>query len=230
MPHLCARQEITVYDLKPPADPAVAFVQGDVCDPPALAEAMQGKDALIYMAMGSFRPDAVNGGPGDAAVQSQFDVHVKGLYLALRAGHLSGVSHGVYTSSMSVYRGLAWRAGESRYFADESEPADARNLYGLTKRLGEELCINACEQWGMSVNMLRLCWPRSDERWYAETKPGVPTMATTATDTARAILAALELRAGCQAFMISGDYEHKLMNMSKARDVLGWAPLARPRG
>lgn len=29
--------------------------------------------------------------------------------------------------------------------------------------------------------------------------------------------------------MISGDYEQKLMNMSKAKRMLGWEPLARPQ-
>jgi hypothetical protein len=29
--------------------------------------------------------------------------------------------------------------------------------------------------------------------------------------------------------MISGDYEQKLLNMSKAKRLLGWEPLARPR-
>ena len=48
---------------------------------------------------------------------------------------------------------------------------------------------------------------------------------------ARALLAALAYRGcGFQAFMISGDYEQKLMNMSKARRLLGWEPLARPIG
>jgi hypothetical protein len=42
------------------------------------------------------------------------------------------------------------------------------------------------------------------------------------------MLAALELQAGFQAFMISGDYEQKIMNMSKAKRFLNWEPLARP--
>ena len=29
--------------------------------------------------------------------------------------------------------------------------------------------------------------------------------------------------------MISGDYAQKVMNMAKAKRLLGWAPLARPR-
>ena len=55
-----------------------------------------------------------------------------------------------------------------------------------------------------------------------------PGLATTAGDVARAMLAALEYRGGFQTFMISGDYEQKVLNMSKAKRVLGWEPLARP--
>jgi hypothetical protein len=29
--------------------------------------------------------------------------------------------------------------------------------------------------------------------------------------------------------MLSGDYENKLMNLAKAKRVLGWEPLKRPR-
>ena len=60
------------------------------------------------------------------------------------------------------------------------------------------------------------------------TRAGTPTLATAASDVADVLVAALAYRAGFQAFMISGDYEQKLMNMSKARRLLGWAPLARP--
>jgi nucleoside-diphosphate-sugar epimerase len=68
----------------------------------------------------------------------------------------------------------------------------------------------------------------TEDKWLAETVIGVPTIATTANDVARAFQAALEYRGGFQAFMISGDYENKIMNMAKARRLLGWEPLARP--
>ena len=42
------------------------------------------------------------------------------------------------------------------------------------------------------------------------------------------MLAALELKAGFQAFMISGDYAQKIMCMTKAERMLGWTPKARP--
>ena len=45
-----------------------------------------------------------------------------------------------------------------------------------------------------------------------------------------AMLGALAYRNGFQAFMISGDYENKIINMGKAKRLLNWEPLARPQG
>jgi hypothetical protein len=62
-----------------------------------------------------------------------------------------------------------------------------------------------------------------------ETTLGIPTIATTDEDVASVMNAALQLQAGFQAFMVSGDYEQKTMNLSKASRMLGWSPQARPR-
>ena len=66
------------------------------------------------------------------------------------------------------------------------------------------------------------------EKWLKETKLGTPTIATTDEDVASAMNAALVLKAGFQSFMISGDYEQKTMNLSKASRMLDWKPQARP--
>jgi nucleoside-diphosphate-sugar epimerase len=105
---------------------------------------------------------------------------------------------------------------------------DATHFYGLSKRFGEEVCRNATRTWGMSVNALRLCFPTPDQEWLATTRTGTPTLATAASDVAEALLAALAYRAGFQGFMISGDHEQKVLNMAKARRLLGWEPQARP--
>ncbi len=123
---------------------------------------------------------------------------------------------------------MTWSRGEKRYYIDEDMPADAQPVYGFTKRLGEQVCLNATREWGMSVNALRLCFPVSDERWLAEAKSDVPTFATAASDVARLFTAALNLRAGYQVFQTSGDYAEKLMRMTRAKAILGWEPLARP--
>ncbi len=220
LPRLMERHTLRIFDLRPPADATLDYVAGDCTDPEALAHAAQGMDALLYMAMGDPHWQSQSG------VTSSFDVNVKGVYLALEAAHQAGITHAVTTSSMSVYDGNLL----ARTFPDEEIPPDSSQLYGFTKRLGEEVCRVAARRWGMTVNVLRLCLPTPEDRWLAETRLGVPTIATTADDVARAVLAALEQRfGGFEAFMISGDYEQRLMNLSKARRLLGWEPLARPR-
>lgn len=219
LPWLQKHYTVRVFDHKPPADTALDYHEGDVSDPVALARAATGQDLLLYMAMG--HPDA--GHPNSAT--SSFDVNVKGVFLALEAVHYAGIPHAVYTSSMSVYDGNLY----SREFPDEDISPDSSQVYGFTKRLGEECCRVAVRRWGLSVNALRLCLPTPEDRWLRETRLGTPTIATTADDVARALLAALSYRGhGFNAFMISGDYEQKLMNMGKAKRLLGWEPLARP--
>lgn len=220
LPMLRQHHTLRVFDLRPPADATLDYVAGDVTNYDDLLGASQGMDALIYMAMGSMAWSEISG------ITTAFDVNAKGVYLALKAAHDAGVSHAVYTSSMSVYKDPLQ---PPYYYPDEDVPPDARHFYGLTKRFGEEICRCAARDYGMSVNALRLCFPQSEEKWLAETRAGVPTIATTGPDVARALLAALEFRCGFQAFTISGDYEQKIMNMQKAKCLLGWVPLARPR-
>jgi nucleoside-diphosphate-sugar epimerase len=219
LPILAQHHDLRNFDLRPPRDPVGEYVEGDVNDLDALSRAAEGREALIYMAMG--RGDWRS----EELAPISYDVNVKGVHLALHAAQKAGIPHAVYTSSMSVYDGKLI----NRYFPDEDITPDARHIYGFTKRLGEEVCRNAYRLWGLSVNALRLCFPTAEEKWYAQTQAGTPTLATTGGDVARALLAALEFRAGFQAFMISGDYENRILNMAKAKRLLGWEPTARPR-
>ena len=222
-PLLATHHALRFFDLKPPAvepENFLGFHSGNVGDSEALVAACEGMDALLYMAMGS------NDWSSAGFIPSSFDVNIKGIHLALAAAHKAGITHAVYTSSMSIYEGNL----ERRYFYDEEITPDSRDVYGFTKYLGELVCRNACRAWGMSANALRLCLPTPTERWLAQTHAGTPTIATAETDVARALLAALDYRShGFNAFMISGDFDQKFMNMSKAKRMLGWEPLARPQ-
>ncbi len=221
LPGIKSQHQIHIFDTKPPFHPDLIdlpFTLGDVCDPGALDEAARGQDALLFMAMG------VQNWNEPAAITTAFDSSVKGLYIALLTAHKAGIKHAVYTSSMSIYEGDLYH----RRFADEDITPDSIHLYGFTKWLGEEVCRNAARAYGMSVNALRLCLPVDTEAWKKDTKFDVPTIATASSDVARAIDAALQYQGGFQTFMISGDYSQKLMNMSKAKRLLGWEPLERP--
>jgi nucleoside-diphosphate-sugar epimerase len=218
LPRLAQHHSLRIFDLRPPADATLDHIVGDVSDLDALLRAADGVDALLYMAMGDKRFELAE------SIATNFDVSVKGLYLALDAAQRRGVRHAVYTSSMSVYGGELLE----RYFGDEEIPPDADHFYGLSKRLGEEVCRSAAHARGMSVNILRLCFPLADAEWLATARIGTPTLATAASDLADALLAALDYRDGVQAFTISGDYEERIMHMAKARRLLGWAPQMRP--
>lgn len=217
-PFLKQQHTLRIYDVKPPADATLDYHPGDVTDFENLKSAMAGMDLLLYMAMNIQRGDPL------AIEHSSFDVNVKGVYLALKAAHEVDIPHAVHCSSMSVYDG----ALETRDFFDEAMPPDARGVYGFTKRLGEEVCYSAWVRYGMSVNALRMCHPVTRERWLELARWDTPIIHTDAEDVARLMLAALEFRSGFQAFFTSGDYANKIMNMGKAKRLLGWEPLARP--
>ena len=152
------------------------------------------------------------------------------MHLTLLAARDAGVRHAVHISSLSVYRDLTGRR------LDETLPPDATDLYGLTKRLGEQVCLAAAAEWGLSVNVLRLVWPTPDEIWpawgpWAEPEllyadDGTLIQPTRASDLARALLIALDHRDSFQIFTISGDESARLWSTAKARRVLGWAPTA----
>lgn len=220
LPRLAEQHRLRVFDQRPPANQGYEYVIGNLDDYDTLSRAAEGIDALLFMAMGSKQFDTTLG------ITSNFDVSVKGLYLALLAAQQAGAMHAVYTSSMSVYDGNLMQ----RTFPTEDLPPDSNHFYGLTKRLGEEVCRSAVNGWGMSVNALRLCFPIADDAWLKQAAQETPTLATAASDLTRALLAALEYRDGFQAFTISGDYKNSIMNMEKARRLLNWAPLARPQG
>jgi nucleoside-diphosphate-sugar epimerase len=217
-PILRQHHGLRIFDPLPPAVEA-DHVPGDATDYPALLAAMGGVDAVVHSAMGP-----AEGSETELAGVS-FDVNVKSVYLTLLAANHGGVPHVVYLSSLSVYRDPTARR------LDESTPPDAGDLYGLTKRLGEQVCQAATGQYGLSVNVLRLAWPTSDEAWPAwakiqppirlSTPDGTPVQATAASDLAAAVLAALEFRDGFQIFNISGS---RLWSLDKARALLGWSP------
>ncbi len=218
---LSEHHDIRVFDLLPPPAGSWEYVAGDLSDLDRLELAVTGTDALIFMAMGLTDSDGTF--KSTAAALSAFDVSVKGLYFALNAARKTRNLHAVYTSSMSVYDGAIGQ----RYTRSEDVKPDAREVYGLTKNLGEEVCRFAVRSWQMSINVLRLCLPVSMEEWNAP-DTDLSVIATSADDVGRALVAALKYRNGYQEFMISGDRDYTCMDLSKAKRLLHWEPSVRP--
>jgi nucleoside-diphosphate-sugar epimerase len=224
LPWLVQRHAVRVVDPTPPRA-GTEHVVASATDYAAVRAAMAGVDAVVHCAMG--RHDTST----PAGALDAFDVNVTSVHVTLRAAHDARVPHAVHVSSLSVYRDLTAR------LLDESVPADATDVYGLTKRLGEEVCRAAVVEWGLSVNVLRLAWPTSDDAWPnwavggrprpLYTADGVRVQATAASDLADALLAALDHRAGYQLFTVSGDRSAGLWSTQKARRELGWQPRYR---
>jgi len=220
-PLLAQRHAVRVLDPRPPAAETAQYVAADATDYPALRAALDGMDAVVHAAMG----DDLAADP--ERVAAAVDVNVKSVYLTALAAHRAGVPHLVHVSSLSVYRGV-----ESREI-DESMPPDATDVYGLTKRLGEEVCRAAAREYGLTVNVLRLAWPTSDDAWPAwakrqppellSTADGRPLPGTAASDVASAVDAALRLRDGFQVFTVAIDWSGR-WRTDRARERLGWSP------
>jgi nucleoside-diphosphate-sugar epimerase len=218
LPPLIARHAVRVLDLRPPPE-GVDHVIGSASDYDTVLRAVEGTGAVVHCAMGNLDRETP-----DSARQA-FEVSVLSVHQTLRAAHDAGVPHAVYISSMSVYRDLFDGP------LTEDVPTDATDVYGLTKRFGEEICRAATVEWGMSVNVLRLAFPTPDEMWPAWGKhgtahrvravDGTPVDAISASDLGRAVLAALDHRNGYQVFTVCGD---RRWSTDKARRQLGWAP------
>jgi nucleoside-diphosphate-sugar epimerase len=228
LPVLAGTHQITVLDLNPPADPVpgVTYHTGDARDAELTRRLAAGADSLIYMAMGP-----AQGWNTTPTVRSHLEVAVSGLYLALSAAHEAGVRHAVYTSSMSVFRYLipgtqqAATSDQIGHFPSDDTPPDARDFYGLAKRLGEEVCRSAAVEWDMDVVCLRLSFPTPDSEWPPSDPLFHRLIATSGSDVAAALEAALDYRGhGFAAFNISGDVDGRTMSLAKARQQLGWTP------
>ena len=220
VPLLRQRFAVRVLDLRAPAGDG-EYVRGDATGHAAVLAALAGVDAVIHGAMAA----------GDDAAAA-FGASVTSVHQTLLAAHRAGVPHAVYLSSLSVYADPVSRR------LDESAVPDATDVYGLAKRLGEQVCHAAVARYGLSVNILRLAWPTPDHLWPAWGKVTPPTRptgpggalacATAATDVAAAITAALSYRDGLQAFTISADELAGRWSTAKARDLLAWHPQFTP--
>ncbi|MFI6393497.1 NAD-dependent epimerase/dehydratase family protein [Nonomuraea sp. NPDC050540] len=217
LPALAARHTVRVLDLRPPAEPVgyVEFVEGSVTDPAALKRAADGQDALLYLAMGR----KTGWRDGLEWARTHFTVSVTGLYLTIEACAAAGVRHVVYASSMSVFAGY-----QSRDYSTDPEP-DNTDAYGLSKRLGEQVCAAAVTAHGLTATALRLVGPMGDDEWLA---PDVSPVMTAGSDVAAAFLAALDRpRPAFAAYTITGDHERRILDWTPAERDLGWSPRAR---
>lgn len=215
-PFLEAEHECLYFDLMPIPGVEHRTVIGSITDEAAVARAVDGQDAVIQLVM-------ANPGVKENIIGRSYDVHVKGMHVLLQAAVDAGVKRVIYASSMSVYR----RCGD-RFHDTEDNPPDATDVYGLTKRLAEDVCrAFVAAHPRLSVIALRMVHPVTPKRWAERTSKGEDTSFSTGPhDLGRLYLAALGLAAhtGFDAVQACSDLEQKRLNLTKARALLGWEP------
>jgi nucleoside-diphosphate-sugar epimerase len=140
------RAQVTHFDLADPGD-GRPWIKGSLCDAQAVELACQGQDVVIHAA-------ALHGRAWQAAGDhTGFEVNVMGTHHILEGAKKGGAWRVVYTSSI-------WATGHAPAPApylpiDEALPREPLELYGLTKKLGEQMCLFATDRYGFSTICLR---------------------------------------------------------------------------
>lgn len=146
--------------------------------------------------------------------QAFVDVNVTGTLNLLEAAVEAGHRRFVFTSTTSLMVRDDVRAGAGEagaWWMDESfGPIAPRNVYGITKRAGEDLCRLVARESGMAVAILRTgrFFPEDDDTHAVPSGPNLKAneflhRRLTVGDAALAHLAALERIEGCETFVLS---------------------------
>ena len=140
------RCQVTHYDLSDPAD-GLPWIEGDLCDVDAVEAACLGKDIVIHVA--ALHGQAWN----EAGDHAGFQVNMMGTHNILEGARKGGAWRVIYTSSI-------WATGHAPVPApylpiDEDLPREPMELYGLTKKLGEQMCLFVTQRYGLSTICLR---------------------------------------------------------------------------
>ena len=143
---LSAGNELVLFDLEPMLAPEGSVsIQADIRDAAAVVHAMQGCDAVIHAA-------AYHTSSSDSRnAQDFYSVNVTGTHNVLRAMLLHNIKPLVFSSTDTVY-GEGMRG---QRVMTEDIPCIPMQTFGLTKRIGEEMCEFYARTHGFHVAILR---------------------------------------------------------------------------
>ncbi len=139
-------RDVTHFELSDPSD-GFPCIEGNLCDAEAVEHACRGMDAVIHVA-------GLHGESWtDAGDNAGFELNIMGTQNILEGARKGGARRVVFTSSL-------WAAGHlpdpPPYLPiDENLPREPFEIYGLTKKLGEQMCRYATEKYGLSTICLR---------------------------------------------------------------------------
>ncbi|WP_116948810.1 NAD-dependent epimerase/dehydratase family protein [Jiangella endophytica] len=228
VPHLAERHTVRVLDPRPVDVAGVESVVGDARSPGDVSAALAGVDAVVHMAAAIPRV----GGYDPAANHLSFEVNVGSLHLAMSLAAAGGVRSFVHISTMSVFGDYSTR------LIDPAAAPDSAEVYGLTKRLGEQVVAALSPSLGLPACSLRLIFPTPDADWPLWRSPeghpprqmtmrddgGARIPALAAADLAAAIDRALAWTGPYRPFLVTADVSGVSVLADDTQAVLGWRP------
>jgi UDP-glucose 4-epimerase len=131
-----------VYGRREFLPPSVDFIQGDIRDLAACQKAAQGAEGIFHCAAMS------RSGPSQEQIDLCTQSNIAGTQNMLLAARDAGVKRFIYSGSSTVYGN---RAVPHR----ESDPPDILNIYGLTKKVGEDYCLLFEKSFDLACVVLR---------------------------------------------------------------------------
>ncbi len=159
--------EVGVFDLVEPQQPEARFFRGDILRPGEIADAVEGFEAVVHLAAIPWLIESAD---------KIMEVNVLGTHRVLDAAANAGVKRFVFASSDSVYGFLqSPRTNPQPQYipVDEEHPVQPENAYGVSKLLGEQLCLMYERGFGLETVRLRYCWV-----WFPETYQEQPAIAS----------------------------------------------------
>ena len=131
-----------VYGQREWVPAAAEFIQGDIRDGEACHRAASGIDAVLHCAAMS------RSGPSQENLDLCTQSNITGTQNMLLAARDAGVKRFIYSGSSTYY-------GSRTPPHRESDPPDFLNIYGLTKRVGEQYCLLFDEGFGLPCTIFR---------------------------------------------------------------------------
>ncbi|HIE09067.1 MAG TPA: SDR family oxidoreductase [Armatimonadetes bacterium] len=131
----------------------IEFIEGDICDPDLVREAMEGVEFVLHQAAIPSVPRSVEN------PLSTHEANVTGTVNVLVAAKEAGVKRVVYASSSSVY------GDQPELPKRENQPPAPKSPYAASKLAGEYYCLAFCHVYGLDVVCLRyfnVFGPRQD--------------------------------------------------------------------
>ena len=131
-----------VYGKREWVPQAAEFIEGDIRDINACHRATTGMDAVLHCAAMS------RSGPSQEHLDLCTQSNIAGTQNMLLAARDAGVRKFIYSGSSTYY-------GSRTPPHHESDPPDFLNIYGLTKRVGEQYCLLFDKGFGLPCIVFR---------------------------------------------------------------------------